>query len=215
MNYLGTEHLYLFFSHYKSNQFKKNEIILNPDEGPEGVYYLKQGHVRMYFVSEKKAEFTVLIYKPGDIFPIRWAVNNVDNIYYFEASNEVEVFCSPKKEFIHHLSQNAQFSREVMSQLSFDFGAVVYRMQHLIFGTPYNRVSSVLLTAAKRFGEIEDEKIIIPFSLPYEQIAASSGIAIDEIKKQLSQLTKEGVIDYREGKISVFDIKHLEKNAYV
>jgi CRP/FNR family transcriptional regulator len=215
MNYLGTEHLYTYFSQYDLVRFHKGKIILSPDEKPEGVYYLKNGHVRMYFISEKKTEFTVLIYKPGDIFPIRWAVNNVDNIYYFQAANTVEVLVSPKKHFIHHLSENAQFSREVMSQLSFDFGAVVYRMQHLVFGTAYNRIASVLLTAAKRFGEVDNDKIIVPFHLPYEQISASSGIAIAEAKKQLTKLTKEKLIEYKEGIIIVYDIKKLEKIAFV
>jgi CRP/FNR family transcriptional regulator len=213
-NQTNTE-LYKFFSQYKTISFKKGETILHPDSIPSGVFYLKRGHVRLYRISEDGMEFTVLIYKPGTLFPLRWAINNVDNIYYFESITNVELFSCPKAEFLEEFKKGKTLAEATLDQTLFDYGALIYRMQHIVFGNAYAKVASIILTAAKRFGETTNKELTVPIRFTHQQIALSAGITRETASIEIKKLENNGVISYKERYIIVKDLPKLEEISFL
>lgn len=207
--------LYDFFSKYKTITFKKGETILHPDSIPSGVFYLKEGHVRLYLISEDGMEFTVLIYKPGDMFPLRWAINNVDNIYYFESITNVELYSCPKNEFLEEFKKGQMLTTATLDQTLFDYGALIYRMQHIVFGNAYAKVASIILTAAKRFGEKKSDELLVPIRFTHQQIALSAGITRETASIEIKKLENNGVISYKERYIIVKDLPKLEEISFL
>ena len=51
-----------FFTRYKAIVYKKGEIILRPEDEPQGVYYIKEGFVKLSTILEdgKELTFTLL-----------------------------------------------------------------------------------------------------------------------------------------------------------
>jgi len=80
--------LEVFFRQFKPMNFKKGETILRASEAPPGVYFLEKGYARLYAVSKKGEELTLIIFKSGDPFPIIWAINDTPNNYFLEAMTE-------------------------------------------------------------------------------------------------------------------------------
>lgn len=207
--------LEVFFAQYKELHFKKNETVLRSESIPPGVFYLKKGHVRLYLISEDGVEFTVIIYKAGDIFPLRWAINSSSNIYYFEALSEVEVYNAPKNEFNQYLKKNPDMLLEVTKQILFDYGILIYRMQHIVFGNAYAKVASIILTAAKQFGEKNGTGISVPIRLTHQQIALSAGITRETASIEIKKMEKKGVISYNGRMMEVDNIQKLEEDAFL
>ena len=46
-----------FFIQYKYQVYKKGEILIRADDNPQGIFYLKEGHVKKYAISKKGDEF--------------------------------------------------------------------------------------------------------------------------------------------------------------
>ena len=63
------------------------------------LYFIYKGYVRLYSISESGQELTLIIFKPKDVFPIRWAVVN-GSPYYCEAITSVEVAKAPRDKFL-------------------------------------------------------------------------------------------------------------------
>ena len=59
-----------FFSKFKDRHYKRHEIIIRPDGEIPGVFYLSRGYIRLYALSESGQELSLIIFKPGDFFPM-------------------------------------------------------------------------------------------------------------------------------------------------
>lgn len=210
-----TNKLIEFFAKYKVLPFKKGQIILRDDSNPNGVYLIKKGNVRLYLNSEDGEELTALILKPEDIFPLRWLLNNVDNIYNFEALTEVEIYNAPKDAFLEFLKTNNDILFDITAALSFQYGALIYRMQHIVFGNAHAKVASILLTCAKRFGAQVSNDLMIQIPLTHQDIATAAGITRETASIEMKKLEREGLIAYKGRSIVVQNLEALEDVSYL
>lgn len=206
-----------FFSQFKTSNFKRGQVIIRDDTNPNGVYLLRKGNVRLFLNSENGEELTALILKPGDLFPLRWALNNVDNIYNFEALTDTELLSAPRDKFLEFIKGNNDILFEVASYSSFTVGALIYRMQHIVFGNAHAKVASILLTCAKRFGEGHgaSEEIKIQIPLTHQDIATAAGITRETASIEMKKMEKRGVISYKSRSIVVQNLLALEEESYL
>ena len=61
-----------FFSHFTHRYYKKRETLIHTEELKTHIYYIKNGFVRAYRISEEGEELTLLILKPDDFFPLTY-----------------------------------------------------------------------------------------------------------------------------------------------
>ena len=80
-----------FFSTYKEQLYRKGEILVRADENPTGVFYLKEGVVKEYALSQKGDELIVNTFKKCSFFPMSWALNQTSNTYFFEAATPIQI----------------------------------------------------------------------------------------------------------------------------
>jgi CRP/FNR family cyclic AMP-dependent transcriptional regulator len=211
-----TERLETFFKHYTSLKYEKNERILRENENPSGVFYLSKGIIRLYLISDEGNELTVIMQPEGTVFPLRWALDGQTNIYNFQAMTPVEVWRAPREAFLTFLKDTPEVTMGLLDQQMFDFGALVYRMQHIVFGNAHAKVASIVLTAAKRFGEkMENEAILVQVPLTHQQIADSAGITRETASLEMKKLKDTGIITYKGRTIIINDITELGKVSYL
>ena len=206
-----------FFSHYTSLKYDKNERILRENETPSGVFYISKGVVRMYLISEEGNELTTIMHPGGSIFPMRWVLNNQPNIYNYQAMTEIEVWRAPREAFLQFLQENNDVMLYLTEQIMFDLGALIYRMQHIVFGNAHAKVASIVLTAAKRFGQ-QDPKTklyVVQVPLTHQQIADSAGITRETASLEMKKLKDEGIISYKGRSIIINDLDKLGKVSYL
>lgn len=213
MNAKSVEELGFFFSQFKKLNFKKREMILRAGDEPRGVMYLKKGYVRLYAISREGEELTLIIYKPDDIFPIVWAINDLPNEYHFEAVTAAEVYRAPREKFLIFMRENPNVFFELTSKILIRFKGVLQRMEYLVFGNAYNKVASILLICAERFGGKEGSKIIIQVPLTHKDIANLLGVTRETTSLEIKKLARKGIIDYQGRLIVVKNPRALEKES--
>ena len=208
-----SEKINKFFSGYKKLSFKKNATILHAKEEPKGVFYLKKGYVRLYSISKDAQELTLIIFRPENIFPLIWAINNTPHIYYMEAFTDVELYQAPRKEFLNFIKQDNEVLLELTGRILMRFHGGLTRMEHAIFGHARSKVVSIILICVERYGKKVGKNIFIQVPLTHQDIANLIGIARETVSLEMEQLQKEGLINHLGKSLVVKNLQKLKKES--
>ena len=203
----------LFFSQFRTLNYKKHEVILRPDGPPAGVFYLIRGYVRLYTLAESGQELSLIIFKPGDFFSMIWAFNDVNITQYCEAMTPVEVQRASKEEFREFIQKNPEVLWDVTSKILVRLRGILERMEYMVFGNAYQKVSSILVICAERFGVKRDGEILIRVPLTHRDIANLIGLTRETTSVELKKLDKMKIISKKGGFFRVNKLEKLKEEA--
>ena len=202
-----------FFYQFRQFHYKKGEVIIRPDGPPSGVFYLARGYVRLYALSESGQELDLIIFKPGDFFPMIWAFNDVNLTQYCEAMTAVEVTRCSKEEFKTFLQNNPQALWEVTSNILIRLRGLLERMEYMVFGNAYQKVASILVICAERFGIKQRNEILIRVPLTHKDIANLIGLTRETTSVELKKLERSGIISKKGGQFRIRNLEKLQNEA--
>ena len=206
--------LYKFFSQFRQLYYRKGETFLRAGDTPVGIFYIKKGFVRLYSLSSAGKELTLVLYKPGDFFPVVWTFTSQPSAYYFETLCDCEIIKAPKDKFINFVEENKGVLYEIIDHILQRFQVALRRMESLTFGNASARLASVLLIYASRFGvKQENTGIVIPIPLTHKDIANLVGVARETVSIELKKFINKGIIQKTGRFLAVKDKKALEKQV--
>lgn len=204
-----TQEFEKFYEQFDIRKYKKGEILIRADDGPQGIFCLTKGYVRQYTISKSGNELSLHILKPISYFPMVWAINGTPNVYFFEALTPVEVGRAPRDKVVNFIKDKPNLLFALMSELLEDYAETLTRVEHLVFSDAYRRVISVLLYIAKHFGEKQGNNIIVHHRFTQQDIATLVGIARETASLEMEKLAKKGLIKYIDHSMLFEDIKKL------
>lgn len=204
----ASNQLHLFFSKYRRLEYKKGQTILRSDDNPSGIYYVSKGYVRLFSISESGQELTLIIIKQGDIFPIRWAITGQRHRYYFEAITPIELYKAPLEAFDEFVKSSPDVLYLILNNVLIRLGGLLERMEYQTFGNAYQKVASILVICADRFGASRERGVQIKVPLTHTSIANLIGLTRETTSIELKKLEKKGICKKDGG---FFVIKNLEK----
>ena len=196
-----------FFQKTKLLFYKRRALILHPNDPPSSVFYIKNGYVRVYRISEEGEELTMTILKPKDFFPLTYGINKIVNPYYLEAITPLELWRAPQEQFLDFIKNDQDVLYELTSRIIVRFDGVLTRMEYLMFSNAYMKVATTLLVCAKRFGEVQGSNVVIKVPLTHRDIATLVGITRETTSLEMKKLENEGFLG-RMGRLLV--IKNIE-----
>ena len=200
-----------FFKEGRPIKYKAKETIIRADDEPSGVYYLVEGFVKIYSLTQDGKELIYNIYRLGSYFPAAWLLAEERNTRFFEALTPVTVFRVSKKEVLEFLQKNPDALMELIKRISTGLVYLTHQTEVLVYGTALNKVSFVLLQLALRFGKkYARNKVQIIFPLTHQLISGLAGLARETVTLVIDQLKKNGVIFYLKRSSFVVNIKALE-----
>lgn len=209
-----------FFEQFPLKKFKKRSPILNAGFVPPDIYYLKRGYARTYGVSSEGEELTMVIFQPGDFFPLISTIQPKRIDYYIESLTEVDVIPVPRLKFLELLQTEVKQGRErllidFVMRLTARFEGVLNRMEHLVFGTASQRLASIILILGERFGEKRGSVIFVKSPLTHKDIASLVGITRETTTLILRDFVKKGYISFTNKHIYIENLSGLQKVAMV
>lgn len=202
-----------FFSKYRLFQYHKGEVILRAKDESRGVFYLTSGFVKLYSIAKTGQEFTLIIFKPGDLFPIMWAINNTPNDYFLGAQTAVSLRRAPREDFLEFVKNDPDVFFELTSRMLIRFGGLLTRMEYLVFGNAYNKVASILLICAQRFGAKVGQSVVIGVPLTHGDIANLVGVTRETVSVEMKKMEKEQIIGYLRRLIIIKNMRRLKKES--
>jgi CRP/FNR family transcriptional regulator, cyclic AMP receptor protein len=182
-----------FFKEFNRKKYKKGEILINAGEPPLGIFFLKEGMVKQYAISNKGDELILNIFKENSFFPMSWAINDSPNEYYFEAVTNAVIYLAPKDEVIKFIKSNSDVIYNLLSRVYKGTDGLLLRMVHLMASSAYTRLVTELLIQSKRFGKKRlDGQIELRIS--EKELAAESGMTRETISRELKLLKDKNLV---------------------
>lgn len=204
-----------FFSQFPPKIFKKKATIINAGLILPDVYYLKRGYAKAYAVSSEGQELTMVIFQPGDFFPLISTIKPQRIEYYIDSLTEVEIVQVPRAKFIEFLNSRQDLVIELAMRLTARFEGVLTRMEYLVFGTAAQKLASIILILGERFGEKRNGQIFIKAPLTHRDLASLIGITRETTTLILSELTKSKMIALKNKHITILNPLALKKSSLV
>lgn len=199
-----------FFAGHTKHKFLQKEILIRADEEPAGIFYLKEGIVRMYAVSTQGEEVVINIYKPISFFPMAWVLNDSISHYYFEALTDVEVIKAPKDEFLRFLKSEHEVLLDLLKRIYRGLDGHFSRMEYLMSGSAQARLITEILITGKRFGKNEKQGLVIDLKITEKDLAAQTGIARETVSREIHKLKEKGLIEFDKNTLTIRNLAGLE-----
>jgi len=205
-----------FFTKYRQVKYKKNETILRIEDPPQGLYYISKGFVRIYMIIGNGQELTINIFKTGSFFPLTWAIADIPNFYFYEAMTPTEIWRAPKHDFLNFIKKDKEILYEMSRRILMGLNSLSVRLEYLILGDAYHRVTNVLLLLGRRFGEIKKgNDVYINFPVTQQEIANLAGLTRETVSVEIKKLEKNGIIKRKNPVYIISNPKKLKNESLI
>jgi CRP/FNR family transcriptional regulator len=200
-----------FFSNYKKITYQKGDVIIRGQDTPSGVYFVRNGYVKMSSIFEDGTEIAFNIFKPQSYFPMIWALTDMDNVYFYKALSKVEVFRAPKEDVVIFLQSNPKILQDLTTRLLIGLDGVISTTKNIIKSNSLKKVALIIVMLGKRFGNINaDNYIEIDVDLTHQDIANFSGISRETTSIAIEKLRNKNLLSVRGKKFIINNIQELE-----
>lgn len=191
--------------------FLKDEVIIQGDEKPEGVYLIESGYVKAYSISPLGQQNLLLIHGSSEIMPLPWALDGPQKVgIFYEAMSEVSAFRTSKDYLRSAMGTNAWLAEQILRQLVNTFTVYAQRIQNLGYRLPRERVIACLLDLATRFGHTKgnSHEIIIKAPITHQDVADSTNMTRETASRAIEVLFNDKLISQED---HLFIIKDEQK----
>lgn len=98
-----------FFHEGRTITYKKGEILIRPEDEPNGVFLISTGFVKAYAITKYGEENLLLVRGSGSIFPLIWAFTGLHREITYEAMEPTIIWRRNKDDYRKFLMQIKMF----------------------------------------------------------------------------------------------------------
>lgn len=189
--------------------FAKGESLHSGDDDCSGLFVLKSGRIRVFFLSESGKEITLyrLFERDICIFSASCIIRNINFEVFVSAETHTQALLIPTLMF-DRLSQSsiavATYANQLMASR---FSDVMWVMEQVLFMSFDKRLAIFLLEQANMEGK---DRIHIT----QEAIANHIGSAREVVTRMLKYFQEEGIVELFRGGLQIKDRKKLLALTY-
>jgi CRP/FNR family transcriptional regulator len=187
-------------------RLKKGELIQTPDTFREGLYFLKEGKLKLYKINLEGKQFIVSILGAGNVFGEIDSFSLGTRDTFIETMEET-ILCSLGKEmFEQFLIERPHLAVKMMKELSALLQERDAQLTQMALGDVRKKVLHLLVKLGQKFGIPEDAYHKIDMALTHQEIANMIGSTRETVTVALNELAKLEMI--KTGRMSI----HVDLN---
>jgi CRP/FNR family cyclic AMP-dependent transcriptional regulator len=195
LNRRASESIDAHFDDGTTKRYLKNEIIVQGDEEPSGVFFIIEGYVKAYSISQLGQQNLLLIQGEHEILPLPWALDGPQKVgIFYEAMSDVTVKRTSKAALRAAMGSDPWLTEQILRQLVDAFTVYAQRIQSLGFRLPRERIIACLLDLSTRFGEKHAGSTMIYAPITHQDIADSTNMTRETASRAIELLFKDKLI---------------------
>jgi CRP-like cAMP-binding protein len=195
LNSRASESIDAHFHEGTTKHYLKNEVVVQGDEEPEGVFFILEGYVKAYSISQLGQQNLLLVQGAHEILPLPWALDGPQKVgIYYEAMSDLTLKRTSKAALRAAMGSDSWLTEQILRQLVDAFTVYAQRIQNLGFRLPRERVIACLLDLSSRFGERRNGDTVITAPLTHQDIADSSNMTRETASRAIELLMKDGLL---------------------
>ena len=183
-------------------QRTKGQIIIFQGDQINHFYYIKQGFVRVYVITDEGDERTLLILTGNDIFPLLKDPGSSSNksIYFYEAVVDTEIYSIDQQDMIKNIQNSHEASWAMFSYVSKFSSILTARIAQLESKSAEDKVEQLLEYLVGVCGRMIKPNVYkIQLKLTQQDIANLIGHTRETASLTIKKLRRQGVISYKDG----------------
>ena len=196
------------------NIYKKGQLLLHEGSRPMGVFCIKSGKVKVFKLGQQGKEQITAILKEGDLVGYRAMLG--DSLFHVsvEAIEDVVACHIPKSDFLTAFENDKSLHTKLVSELSREVMSLTGIITDLAQKQVRERTAAtlVMLRDIYKNGTSEEDEAV-DISLTRESLANIVGTATETLIRILHDFKEEGLIESKGRKLSVLNLKKLERVA--
>lgn len=201
-----------FFAQYPTISYEKGKMLLHAHDNPTHVYHLVEGRVKQYDISFRGDEVVLNMFKPPAFFPMSYAINRNENVYFFQAETDLELQKAPIDDTVAFLKAHPDVLFNLLARVYRGTDGLLGRLAHLMAGSARSRIMYELLVQGRRFGKpYVDGGVLIPAN--ESEIGSMSGLARETVNREINKLKSDGFIAVTKNEIVIKDLDQLAANV--
>ncbi len=194
-------------------QLQKDQPIYFPSQPSTNIYFLKEGHVKLFQLSDDGREFILDILGPGEIFG-ELALTDEGRMQDFAAALDGALICTMKKnDFETMLRKNPEMNLRLTKWIGLRLRRFEEKVNDLVFKDAPKRIISFLLRYAEDFGKIKGGIVTIPTFLSHQEIAFLTATSRQSVTTVLNDLREKGIIEFNRRQLQVLSLSKLQSLA--
>lgn len=197
---------------YESETLSKKMYLYNEGKRPKYLYYLRSGKIKTYKMHEDGKEYITNLYNAGDFIGYLALLENINYDDRAEVLEEAEVNLISKDDFLKAVYNDMNIAGKFIKLISKDVKEKEERLLHLAYDSLRKRVAKGLVFIQQKFHSADDSPKTLDISR--EDIAQYVGTATESLIRTLSDFKAEKLIEIKEGKIRILDLKKLDTLLY-
>lgn len=184
-------------------KIRKHTIIQTPEMVRDGLFFVKEGALRLYIVNSEGKQFTVGILGKGSSFGEIDSFSLGTHGVYIETIDDTLLCSMSGEQFEKFLSTRPHIMKRVMRILSDQLNEKNEMLEKLALGTVREKLLFLLLNLSAEFGVLEDGYHRIDLPLTHQEIGNMIGATRESVTAAINELAKEELIRTGRKTISV------------
>lgn len=194
--------------------YKRGSVIYHEGSRTNGFYCINSGVVKIFKTGIEGREQIIAFAKKGGVIGYRSILSNELACSSAKVIDDATLCFIPGETLISLVKTNGNFSMAIMQQTCRELGEANSFITDIAQKTVRERLAEILLYLKDIF-DLDSENVL-QISLTREELANLVGTATESVIRLLSEFKHDKLINLNGRKITILDIKKLEKisNAF-
>jgi CRP/FNR family transcriptional regulator len=172
-----------FFTPYPTKVFKKGDMVIQPDEELPSLFYIVDGNIRMFALSEDGEEKTLTIFRSGSYFPLMLVLSSEKNAYYFEAVTNTTCKVAPTEGVLAFIKNDNEVLFDITQRFAQGIVGLSKRITETSTKNITERIESLQSYIQTKFPNNE-------IHLRHEDIASWLGISRETVSRAITKMKR-------------------------
>ncbi len=207
---IGGDHLAAVARATRARRYEREAWIITEGEPCEGLYFVIDGHVKVFKVSESGREQVLRILGPGRTFndvPVFDGGPNPGNVSALERST---IGLIPKARLLSLVADQPGVAMAVIRVLATRLRAMTTMVEDLALRGVTSRIAKLLLECSRGQPPLAESDRDICVELTQERLAAMVGSVREVVHRALKALEQDGAIAIGRGRVHILQGSVLE-----
>ncbi|OGY07695.1 MAG: hypothetical protein A3D24_02860 [Candidatus Blackburnbacteria bacterium RIFCSPHIGHO2_02_FULL_39_13] len=199
---------------------KKGTIIFDESDPLEKLYFIKEGFIKLYRLSEDGRDGTSYLLGPGHIVGLRALLSPDKSAKHnAEALTDIKVVSISREEFFEHAVRDSSLLVDLLHAYIERLDYTEQRLVGFMFTDSTARVAHFLYDCAERYPTSPSatlgagREIVLPLKLSHQRIADFVGSFRETVTLSLNRLEDAKIIRINKGEIVICDLQKLREYA--
>lgn len=190
--------------------YEKEEVLFIEGETNENIYIVCKGRAIVSKYSEDGEEKIIYILQEED-FINEMSIDGRNTSTTVRIVEDSKILSFLRKDIINWMKEDFNFNMIILNSLTNKLRKSFRQIRNLGLKKTNSRIAAKLWKLCRDYGEKECEHILIDINITQAQLAAMVGTSRESVSRFLKQLEREEIIKQKNQKITILNLKNLEK----